>query len=120
MTDLRHLRHLQYIHWIPLYVEQLRALRRRQRLPATLPSIRHATITIYSVGENGDPFQTAELFDQLLPLLPRIFCSLESLYIYLYLRPGTRREDGLSSEQLSTRVGQLFPGLKECGAYYLV
>lgn len=116
--------HLRDILYVPLYICQLRALRLQRLPPGTLPRltrIRRAEICIINGWENGKNDVSAELFSDLLPLLPDIFCSLEYLSLFFYqIDPFLCGPADALSQQLSNRVRELFPGVRHCTAeYYL-
>lgn len=115
---LSHLPNLEEIIRVPLTFAQLRALRVQHHRLGSMPqlrSIHRAKILLFN--HTIDTFLAEELFNDLLPLLPAIFCCLEDLDIcvvnYNFHRPVSQYENRLR-QQLSTRVKELFPGLHHC------
>lgn len=103
-------------------ISQLRALRlQRSRFLGILPRLRHiqeANLSIYNCDSrpgSADAFQEGELFNEILPLVADVFCGLESLFLTVVKLPITAKRSihGSLTEQLTTKVKQLFSGLKQ-------
>lgn len=117
---LSHLPHLEEILRLPLTFAQLRVLRlqrHRWRSMPQLKSIRRANILLFN--HTIETFLAEELFNDLLPLLPAVFCGLEHLDIFV-VNYNTSREisqyETHRRQQLSTRARELFQGLRHCSA----